>query len=410
MTFISVFNIMISVIPETIHRLFCGERLVFLFSATQSPDRKIDSVFSQNHTYVIKGIAVLFMVLHHVNNKYYNSINLQWYLQHSADIGDLILLFFSTAGKVCVPLLTILSGFGLSKSYLKYKANHKGFSSEVRFTISHLLQFYSVFWIYLLLYTIKDTIFLKLFQLYGFTFKAWSNVFLQVFGLSKLFGIKNFGTKTFIIRSFGDWFVSAIIIFYIIFPILFWITKKSKVTAIILAAAPWIFKPYVNALGIRTDSVVFCMLAFVTGILFAQCRTLDNLTSLTGAKYKVLSIFLVLLGFALRLVFSFYADYFFALTLICFGTLVLSAIKYLDRFFILFGKHSANIWLSHIVILQMVNKAYHFTKPVKYLIVLAIALLLSLTVEFVKKITWYSKGVKKLRALIEKRQQKNPAA
>ena len=56
MTFISVFNIMISVIPETIHRLFCGERLVFLFSATQSPDRKIDSVFSQNHTYVIKGV------------------------------------------------------------------------------------------------------------------------------------------------------------------------------------------------------------------------------------------------------------------------------------------------------------------------------------------------------------------
>lgn len=78
-------------------------------------------VFDKRYTQLIKGIAILFMVLHHTVGLYYNSFDLRWYTENSNNIGSLILLFFSTAGKVCVPLLTILSGFGLAKSYNRFE-------------------------------------------------------------------------------------------------------------------------------------------------------------------------------------------------------------------------------------------------------------------------------------------------
>ena len=362
-----------------------------MFHAVKTPDRIIrtDSVFDQNNTALIKGIAILLMVLHHTNGKYYNAIDLQWYSQNSENIGALITLLFSTAGKVCVQLLTILSGFGLSKSYIKYKASHKGVSSEFRFILSHLIQFYSIFWINLLLYMLRYGVLLKTFKEFGFTSKAFSTLIIQIFGFSKAFDM----------NGFGDWFVAAIVILYIIFPVIFWIAKKNMFIPIILSILPWLFKPYLNGMGIHTDSVIFCLLAFVTGILFAQKETLDKLKSLTDAKYKVFSVIFLLIAFSLRLVFSFYADYFFALSLICFGTLILSGIKYLNRFFILFGKNSANIWLSHPVIITAVTRELRLEMPLKYFVVLAIALLLSVIIEKIKR---YSDVVKKARAFVEK--------
>ena len=72
--------------------------------------------FDKKHTQVIKGLAILFMVLHHVGSLYYNQIDLSWYARNSRDVPEMILLFFSTGGKVCVSLFTIMSGFGLPAS------------------------------------------------------------------------------------------------------------------------------------------------------------------------------------------------------------------------------------------------------------------------------------------------------
>ena len=76
--------------------------------------------FNKNNTFLVKGIAIIFMVLHHCVGLYYNQFDLSWYSLNSSNVESLIILFFSTAGKVCVPILTIVSGFGITKSYSRY--------------------------------------------------------------------------------------------------------------------------------------------------------------------------------------------------------------------------------------------------------------------------------------------------
>ena len=74
--------------------------------------------FDRRDTAVCKGIAILFMTLHHCLQKYYNRFDLSWYARHSSSLPEKFLIFFSSAGKVCVSLLTILSGYGITKKYL----------------------------------------------------------------------------------------------------------------------------------------------------------------------------------------------------------------------------------------------------------------------------------------------------
>ena len=101
-------------------------------------------VFDKRDTNICKGIAILFMVLHHTVSKYYNVIDISWYRANSDSVFSEIILFFSTAGKVCVPLLTILSGYGITKTFQKYKIKTESIS-YIRFVISRIVKFLSIY-------------------------------------------------------------------------------------------------------------------------------------------------------------------------------------------------------------------------------------------------------------------------
>ena len=147
--------------------------------------------FDKKHTQVIKGLAILFMVLHHVGSLYYNQIDLNWYARNSRDVPEMILLFFSTGGKVCVSLFTIMSGFGLAKSYGRYSQKRSSVGGDVRFILSHLIQFYSIYWIAFLLrlgmqcYT-PD----RFQQVFGSDSAAVLRFIAGFFGLSTLFNLR----------------------------------------------------------------------------------------------------------------------------------------------------------------------------------------------------------------------------
>lgn len=308
----------------------------------KSIERQTDFVFDINDTNLIKGIAILFMVLHHTVGLYYNEVDVGWYTQNSNSVFSLVVLLFSTAGKVCVPLFTILSGFGLSKSFKDFLTNHRSFCSDIRFILSHLVQLYSIYWaVFLCNIIIYNNTLTKLCGTYGTGLHGIKNFILDFLGLSKLF-YEN---------GFGDWFISAIIILYIIFPVIYRLVFKFKFVVIVVSFLPWIFRPFINSLGFKTDGPLFCILAFSTGILFAQEDVLDMIKAYTKIKYKLLSIGITILLFSLRTIFSLFIDYFFAISLILFCTLVLSDIKKLNKVLVLFGKNSSNIWLSHVVIL-----------------------------------------------------------
>ena len=178
--------------------------------AVQLLDKNSRYVFGKKQTQLIKGIAILFMVLHHTVGLYYNHFDLHWYVENCNNLGSLIILFFSTAGKVCVPLLAILSGFGLAKSYSIFRNKHNSVSSDIKFIFSHLIQFYSIYWVMLFLNTaIRYNTIAKFYSFYGIRFKGVINFAINYLGLSKLIGT----------NGYGDWFASAIIILYQVMPL-----------------------------------------------------------------------------------------------------------------------------------------------------------------------------------------------
>lgn len=89
-----------------------------------------ENCFSRNDIYVVKGIAIVAMVLHHV---YPNSTGTPIYMLDNKDAIGLV----ASCGKLCVSLLTILSGFGLTESYKKREC--EDFRQNIKFVLSHLV-------------------------------------------------------------------------------------------------------------------------------------------------------------------------------------------------------------------------------------------------------------------------------
>ena len=342
--------------------------------------------FDKNNTFLVKGIGIIFMVLHHCVGLYYNQFDLSWYSLNSSNVDSLIILFFSTAGKVCVPILTIVSGFGITKSYSRFTEKSITRCKNIKFCLSHLIQFYSIYWIIFIL-TAPLT---------------YINIFEHYFNNHSLYkGIIFFGVDFLGIQPRLSWYIRAIIVLYLLFPLLYQFVKRLKLFAVILSFVPWILKLLINNVEINIDSVIFCILPFVTGIYFAMFDSLDNLKRKKSIKFQIFSFIFVVIFFALRLLFSIYVDYFFSLSLICFGTLVLSDIKGLNSILILFGKHSANIWLIHCTMLSLFPLVA-LPQIMKFLVILLAALFISILIEYVKKITGYSMKIKDIRCFVER--------
>ena len=346
------------------------------------------NTFSIRDTNILKGIAILFMVLHHTVGLYYNRFDLSWYGSASDSTFSLAVLFFSTAGKVCVSLFTVLSGYGLTKSFEKFKARRPDVRSEPRFLLSHYIRFYSIYWVIFILSRIVGikNIVSAYFANVSFI-RGFARFILDFFGISKLFWQ----------GGSGDWFVSAILILYLLFPLLYRLTAKLRLGMVLIGAIPWILR-YVFSVGVfKMDSFLFCILAFVTGIFLANEDILSKLKSRQSTAAGIISAVLVLITFVLRIIFSMPADYFFALSLIMLEIFVVSKTKVVGAVLRYLGENSANMWLIHPKLIPLIT--IHFFP--KYFAVLLLSLALSVIIELFKRITRFNDLVKHLRDTVE---------
>lgn len=353
--------------------------------------------FSKLDTNICKGIAIMFMVFHHTVGIFYNHFDLSWYGQKCSNVVEIIIVFFSTAGKVCVPLLTLLSGYGLAKSYQKYKMTHNKKIDNMRFSLSHIAQFYSLFAFAML--------FLVLIQIaISDNFACFKSVNVFISSIGDYF-VLFWETAT--LRSNVNWFVSAIIIMYALFPVVFYLTEKLKFGAVIILFSPWIVKILVPFWNISTDSVIFYIFAFAMGIFFAQNNTFEKVKTKISNKYKIISLIFLIIAFALRILFSLPADIIFAVAIIYFEINILSELKTTNKFLAVLGKHSANIWLLHRIFIEIADNvlktSFGINLPilVKYPLILFATFAFSVSLEKLKKIIKYNNLVLKFRKKIE---------
>ena len=180
-----------------------------------------------------KGVAILLILFHNFfhmlppsigeNEQDFNIFRLEQYIQILSEQPELLLqIFFSFWGHYGVQIFLFLSAYGLTKKYINSKIIY------IKFLKYRILKIYPAFLFSILFWAIYIDP----------TFGGFIDVMLKYWKqiVVKLLFIANFIPNQLYSLNGPWWFVSLIVQFYIVFPIIFLLYKKyDKISLIILS-------------------------------------------------------------------------------------------------------------------------------------------------------------------------------
>lgn len=192
-------------------------------------DRQAGLVFDKRQTNIAKGVALLLLLWHHLfynDPKYYNRFTSLYNLG-----GVPIECYVASFCKVCVAVFLLLSGYGLVKSYSNYSKiesdKNNGIKKTIKYVFNHLIKLLSDYWFVYI-------IFVPLGLVLG-------RSFLDVYGTNPIHYITDFFGVSFLFFNYSYtmnatwWFMSIIILFYIIFPVLYRLLRYSPELLLVLS-------------------------------------------------------------------------------------------------------------------------------------------------------------------------------
>ena len=174
---------------------------------------------SKQDTSVMKGIAIIAMLCHHVY-----TCQPEW-----VEAYPFFLTTLGVLGKVCVAIFLFCSGYGLAVQYDKTIDSALTFKKKIcttiKFIIKRLIKFYSAYWFVFLIFVPITIAFFDrpLSAPYGESANPFFGVMLDLFGLQ---GFRSYNITW--------WFNKLIILLYVVFPILFLFIKNTKWFGLIL--------------------------------------------------------------------------------------------------------------------------------------------------------------------------------
>lgn len=355
--------------------------------------------FSVNDSFSIKGIAIIFMIIHHcfrtgavlsfgTHNIFCDPLK-KYQVVNIADFG-----------KLCVPIFAFLSGYGLYLSYIKAE-------NKRSWTITHLIKTLSVFWIIVILqwsyYLLTSN------RISSFYFKdgipsGIIHMITEFFGIASILGFKTLDG--------GWWYMGTAVFFIIIIPFIYCLIKKSGAFSIFCFAC---LIPYVLKLGFMGNNPISFFPIFCLGILFVETCAFDKIDD-TFQKIKQQSLFLYIGSFlvSLLIVLLSYKTYtileiktfwlikysLIPLIIIIFAFQFIIKIPYLNNILFFLGKHSFNIYLTHLFFRSQFNDfiySVHNWILISALL-LAVSLITSIIIENVKHFIHYDILIKKITA------------
>src|ERR1035437_3818694 len=333
------------------------------------PDTQINYALSLSDTLIIKGVAICFMLWHHLF--YINSEYGEW-VQNTAYLG-----------KVCVAMFLFVSAYGLTIQYSKIdikKFQVRCIIDTLKFQGKRLLKLYINYWfIFLLFVPIGVFFFHRSLQIpYGVQVNYFKSIIIDLLGMQ---GFQSYNITW--------WFYQLIIILYLIFPLLYIAIKKMNILILIFCFL--IFGYHIGSVSM----LEYWLFPFVLGISYALNR--DKISSfLNRTDWKILFICNLFLLFSvafLRLEEWRFGgvgmDGFFTITLIIFIIITVRKLKKISQVFEYLGKHSMNIFLIHTFIFGYFYSRfiYSFKYPLLiFIVLLACSLFISILIEYCKKI------------------------
>ena len=340
-----------------------------------------------DETLIIKGLAICLMLWHHL------------FCMHP-EYGNFV---FQTAqfSKVCVSLFLFVNAYGLTVQYDKIFDNP--ITKTFKFQAKRFVKFYANYWVIFLIF-------------------VPIGIFVFGRGLSVPYGEANhiemlikdiLGINSFQSYNITWWFNQLIICLYLLFPILYFVTKKISVLVIIFWYLILRLKiPFIP------NEVVYWTLHFSLGILLAQNTEKISIFLNRFNRFLLLGFFVLTFG-ALYVVRNYAivpilngttADAFLAVNIAFLVILTVriikhNAMKYTTSKSLKFlGKHSTNIYMIHTFIYYywFSDFIYLFKYPIViFVVLLAICLIISIVLEYLKEMAKLPLLVKKMRDYME---------
>ena len=336
---------------------------------------------SKQDTAVLKGIAIVAMLFHHL----YFSIP-QWVEPYTG-----VWLYLGVAGKICVAIFLFCSGYGLEAQYKGFA----GFGHSFRFVIKRLTSFYFNYWIIFLLFVPVTILFFNrpLSAAYG---EGLSSLEMTLYFIQDIIGLAGLHSY-----NITWWFNFLIVIFYLIFPFVSWLARKSSVFTLVLSIAVMVF--------LKSEyNINAYQFAFVLGILWSKAASVaQHSTSHIVIKYVLPSILSTGVMLAVRICFLprdwsvVKMDFLILLSILLMLVIVLFVIVFVRKseitmsVFSFLGRHATNIYLMHTFVnaywqFHWLHKGVFMRNGGNFIVLLTICMGFSMLLEYVKnKIGFY---------------------
>lgn len=354
-------------------------------------------VFNKDRTLLLKGLAVLFMVIYHVfATPYlfseYNSIFSIRGLQIEYIVGEF--------GHICVSIFLFLSGYGIYKSSQCLNFSYK-------MILSRIFKFIINYWI---IFIIFIPIGFLVFDIYEFDL-------IEIAG--NIIGINT----TYV----GEWwFVTLYIELLLLFPIIKKIIDNNSYYKIIVIMFSLYFLSFcmflvtkivpnmshlMNYILYEDLFVIFLdQIHFLTGCLFARFNIFEKFNELFK-KYRLdkISIYIIIAIsiFIIRSIMFIFFEYilkfgspdWFDFIYVPIFIYVMSIILYnnglLRKLMFLLGKNSTNIWLIHPFLYRIYFKDIIYAPKLSILILIWIIVLCIFISNIINNIYLYIKSIEK---------------
>lgn len=288
--------------------------------------------FTREDTVMIKGVAILLLLLHHMGG---TNPGIPLSLK-GLDIGIAI----EHLGKVCVALFTVLSGYGLSEGSKKHQ---KKYPYVLRHIKKVWLGFISAWLLTLILNWIQ-----------GITPQQFYGTGIQgvYFMIKDALGLQNFLVVTPTICGLY-WYIECIFVCYLLFPILNFLMdklKKADILLLILTFVPWIYYLIKQDYMMHTDRELFYLFAFCVGMYLSKHHILNRLKENCKKPWAVIvTVVGVAVMAVVRLKVCLPADGLFAVAIICVCICTINRIpkSFIGRVVSGFGDCEFELYLLH---------------------------------------------------------------
>lgn len=351
---------------------------------------RTSELFSQDHTLITKGILIIMMLVHHL----FTQDLVQTYAVRIAFSNATMHQHISECCKMCISGYAFLSAFGMTCSLKKMNDNTE--KAYFKFVVRRIIKLEaSLIFIYIVAILFKRFVMIEsIRKVYengnGFSFVC---LIIDMLGMAEYFG-----TPT---VNITWWYMSYALLLVIIMPLIYMLYKRYGLSLLMAVIG--------GAVIILQNKLNFAALlpSVLLGIAFASEGWFEKLSLLRRKRIVRIGIEVVGIWFTYLL----YCDvgityiYAFAFLIPMLVFDLISSIPFISHLLKFLGKHSTNIFLTHTFIYYYFFTEYIYSLKYDWLILivmLSLCSMVSMVLEFVKKLCGYNKLTNNMVLLCEK--------